>query len=589
MLGCASTADFLPRGDDLAELRHLVTAQRSDRGGAVLPALVELDVSGCPVNRDVMDLVVPLAACKSLAKVAASNAHLSGDLLDLTDLAVEIDGKSHSSVTAPLAGALQVLDLSGNLIHQVTAVNAHSVLSLADNGQAVEMPHGTLRKALEDGVRLDLTNVALVDDSEAKELIAKGSLNITEIYDDSCQCEPQKALHSDQCVDCHDLKLDRGGIRRRYALQDCENPGSLATKAPPTLGHACLDPAEEQCNASANGSELGCALGYEGPLCAICADRYRSQGRRCKKCEEGYEAARWPLALAAATAAAGGCAFFVWWRSRTADVPAEAIPALWPLLLAQGPVLLQFLQLWGVLVALSKKSTGETTAQTWDQEYVQWLQLTAGGLRDALSLECEYGRNARLACAVLGPVLPLLLLAACAILEAVLRGRGVSVALQVLSLAFIGGASSCAGLLRCQELDGGGEPLGEEHAFRSLLPHLKCSEAPWVAAIGWGCAVGYGIFVPACMANSEESKEMSSRVQLAGAVAYCAVFFRGSVQIKSADGCLQLGTADNILSMALDNKADADLQRWQAVTRMLKERCIIEEAAPSDRCLAELA
>ena len=38
---------------------------------------------------NVMDLVVPLAACKSLAKVAASNANLSGDLLDLTDLAVD--------------------------------------------------------------------------------------------------------------------------------------------------------------------------------------------------------------------------------------------------------------------------------------------------------------------------------------------------------------------------------------------------------------------------------------------------------------------------------------------------------------------
>ena len=43
----------------------------------------------------------------------------------------------------------------------------------------------------------------------------------------------------------------------------------------------------------------------------------------------------------------------------------SVIEALFPLLLAQGPVLLQFLQLWGVLVALSKK-TGETT-QTWDQ------------------------------------------------------------------------------------------------------------------------------------------------------------------------------------------------------------------------------
>ena len=40
---------------------------------------------------------------------------------------------------------------------------------------------------------------------------------------------------------------------------------------------------------------------------------------------------------------------------------------------------------------------------------------------------------------------------------------------------------------------------------------------------------------------------MSSRVQLAAAVAYSAVFYRGSVQIKSADGCLQLGTEDSAI------------------------------------------
>ena len=73
----------------------------------------------------------------------------------------------------------------------------------------------------------------------------------------------------------------------------------------------------------------------------------------------------------------------------------------------------------------------------------------------------------------------------------------------------------------------GGEPLGEEHAFRSLLPHLKCSEAPWaaalsrcdtsvfpklpvqVAAIGWGCAVGYGICVPACMVGLMAKQQWS--------------------------------------------------------------------------------
>ena len=44
--------------------------------------------------------------------------------------------------------------------------------------------------------------------------------------------------------------------------------------------------------------------------------------------------------------------------------------ALWPLLLSQGPVLLQFAQLWGVLAALSQKSAGGSTSQTFDQALV---------------------------------------------------------------------------------------------------------------------------------------------------------------------------------------------------------------------------
>ena len=131
------------------------------------------------MNGDVMDLILPLADCKSLAKVVASHANLTGDVLDLTRLPVEMDGESYVGAVVPLEGSLQALDLSGNRIRRIEALNAHSVLSLAGNAR-VDVPHGMLRTAMRNGVRLDLTDVALVDASEAKELIAKGWLNTTE-------------------------------------------------------------------------------------------------------------------------------------------------------------------------------------------------------------------------------------------------------------------------------------------------------------------------------------------------------------------------------------------------------------------------
>ena len=80
--------------------------------------------------------------------------------------------------------------------------------------------------------------------------------------------------------------------------------------------------------------------------------------------------------------------------------------------------------------------------------------------------------------------------------------------LKLLTLLYIGGASSSAALMRCQHTDGGAwtvaacsvlvvlvslifdsfarnagkEPLPDKHAFRSALPDIKCQDAaPLVA------------------------------------------------------------------------------------------------------------
>ncbi|CAE7718680.1 SIK1 [Symbiodinium sp. CCMP2456] len=469
--------------------------------------------------------------------------------------------------------------------------------------------------------------------------------------DPRCACEAHTAYYQKSCIECSELNLD------------CPDEGSLAESARPKSGYArlssaipnasrCLDLAEERCKTSANSSELGCAQGYEGPLCTACANGYRSSGHRCRRCAQGHTLGRWPAVMVAVAVAAAVGAIFAWRRrsapreatASTASTP-EARAVLSQLLLAQGPVLLQLCQLWGVLVALSQttQSSGPAAEGQWEQEYVQWLQLTAGGLRDALSIECAYGRTSRTVSALAAPCMPLLLLGLSGAVEAVARGCGVSMALKALSLFFIGGASSCAKLLHCQRLDGGGEPL-QDRAFRALLPHKLCAEsdgeAAWADRVGFACAVAYGILIPGFLlslilkqhlvlapsrrfvffsepegektlvgvrvlkppdgAETAEEEELRARHLLASAVAYSAVFFHGRVRLQlQADTMTvqriedKLEDADgaeldvnSLLWTALKNKADEDLERCRAIARMLTEQYILDKAKASDRILA---
>eukprot|EP00439_Symbiodinium_sp_Y106_P025928 s1522_g3.t1 len=463
----------------------------------------------------------------------------------------------------------------------------------------------------------------------------------------SCACESGTAwnegdLGDSECLKCEDFKLD------------CEKPGHTMFSAPPEVGYArvkqaaprafrCGEPAERRCNHSNASDPLGCAAGYSGPLCTTCGDGYRRKHNLCTKCADadGIKQSRLRIAagiLVLAVAGAATVGSVVYWRRSSSTRPSGGIiEALRPLVRVQMSVLLQFGQLWGVLAALS------VNGDLWEEEYVQWLQLTTSSLQDAFSLECSYGADARFYTALAGPLVPLVLLLLCALLETVSRSMGVRMALRLLPFLFIGGASSCARLLSCQHYDAGDQALGED-AFLTLLPHLACRDGGWQAtvagSVGWISIVGYVIIIPGfllylmskqkiaivpskrSMATAElgqdmavvrlhafqahddgtepDSLEKEPRLKhlLAAAVAHSAVYFRGTVSFQLHENQMMqvrlldpaesqdVENASSTASIILRDKEYTDQRRWIKITRMLTERCVFQDAEKRDRILA---
>ena len=81
--------------------------------------------------------------------------------------------RHHGQVTAA------TLDLSKNRIRKVAVIPAGILLSLAENELPLSFEAGVLTKAVERGIRLDLTNVNLAEKAEAQELLRQGKLSPT--------------------------------------------------------------------------------------------------------------------------------------------------------------------------------------------------------------------------------------------------------------------------------------------------------------------------------------------------------------------------------------------------------------------------
>eukprot|EP00435_Cladocopium_sp_Y103_P058916 s144_g20.t2 len=382
-----------------------------------------------------------------------------------------------------------------------------------------------------------------------------------------CGCRHSFALGlSGDCLECEELKLQ------------CPQPGMTTFEAEPKSGYVRMEPNSSKvylCLAAAQCNSQNCSTGFAGPLCVDCAAGYRSVRGSCEACsKEPPSPFFWSILAASALLllVAGVVAYL--WISRRATPPApRTAPLKWKVLQdlakAQAPVLLQLCQLWAALAVLSvgKRSadvsreghekdlegSNSWISTFWELPYVQTLQLSLNAFKDSMALQCSYdGATVRFFGALAAPLLPLLILAACGILELPYPTKGISAALKVLTLLFIGGASSCANLLTCQYVDGDDEPLGE-HAFRLHMPFLRCRDdswqALWVDVVAYSSSFVYGVFIPLLLLHLFTRQHLLMRsCRSVAAVTHLAEDGQMAVSLQSltADGKLLFKDAEQL-------------------------------------------
>ncbi|CAE7231885.1 GSO1, partial [Symbiodinium necroappetens] len=115
-----SQVNFLPVGSDLEDLRATFFTEKTQQ---LLPALVTLDVSLCPLDGAVENLLEPLSFAGHLASVRATGANLSGHLRTSCLREVSVDGETYGvKCTIPLLSSLQGLELADNKIHRIEGI-----------------------------------------------------------------------------------------------------------------------------------------------------------------------------------------------------------------------------------------------------------------------------------------------------------------------------------------------------------------------------------------------------------------------------------------------------------------------------------
>ena len=192
-------------------------------------------MSDCPLNGPVADLLLPLRASGHLARMVARRANLSGHLPDIACLREgRVDGVLYSSYCGlPLSTSLQTLDLSGNKITAVDALNVQASVSLADN-QRMAFAKGILEDALKHNLQLELTGTDVTHLEGISRLVVTGALNMT----------------------------------------------AQPTTINATGGYGCHDVASSSLKVSPH-------LFFPEGLCA-CLEGYQGQGTQCRQCTPGF-------------------------------------------------------------------------------------------------------------------------------------------------------------------------------------------------------------------------------------------------------------------------------------------------------------
>eukprot|EP00435_Cladocopium_sp_Y103_P044715 s109_g12.t1 len=591
-----SSVQFAPKGK--VYIPDLPQTGKTRTTG-MLPQLKELDLTDCPVNSPVENLLAPLLM-SSPTSIKAANAGLTGMVPNLKEVP---DGETPKAKTLPLAKRLLMLDLTQNDVKELRDLpvvpNLGRIL-LRENLELKVAPR-LVTEALKQNIFLDLEGTKVSNTRDVARLLEKGAVKVTDMYAERndtagyacrdlvgtvrvtpakflpqtlCKCLPGWHGHGATCQMCPADKFSD-----EMGFDTCKS-----CPANSTAPEGCLPPdVSRRCPGSHQ-----CGLGYSGTLCTSCADGFRASRGKCKPCgkSSSFPVGRAGLVLLG-TAALLVAAFLAYryFRSRGSEVQvshASVASLLKKLAVLEAPILLQMVQLWTVLSGLGQRS--ESRRSLPEIPYLAAFQLTLDDFQASLSLQCTFdAETVRTVAALSSPLLPLFLLTCCATLELCRAGLGVKVALKVLPFLFVGGAYSTANLLTCQFEDGDGENLGD-FAFRKALPQLRCYDRTgigfWVDAVGCGSALAYGVLIPLGLAGLmvrqsfalQEAQLFYSRVGgelrhielrletmltghlvkeafpkrlLAAAAAYMAVHCRGKRLVRLHDGYITTTSSED--------------------------------------------
>ena len=151
-----------------------------------------LQVSGCPLNAPVQDLVLPLAWCGHLGSIIAVNCGLYGQVPNLDPLPPSrINGQMSTSERSKLASSLDFLDLSSNNLSHMDAIPPSTrKLVVSSNKQPLQLADGAFTSALRDQVAIDLRGTTLHENThqEAQKLLANGALRRTAVNNPRVKC-----------------------------------------------------------------------------------------------------------------------------------------------------------------------------------------------------------------------------------------------------------------------------------------------------------------------------------------------------------------------------------------------------------------
>lgn len=160
-----SEVSFLPAAGDKGDLEKLLLLNSLEEDVTWLPQLNMLELSGCPLQGDVMDLLWLLRKCPNIASIKATNSRLTGSLRSLRG--------------QRLARSLQTLDLAANNVSEIDDLPENLQVLILTGNPMVRFADGVLRRAVKAGTFLDLQNVELSNKAEARELVLEGLLNKT--------------------------------------------------------------------------------------------------------------------------------------------------------------------------------------------------------------------------------------------------------------------------------------------------------------------------------------------------------------------------------------------------------------------------